>query len=245
MSPSFLTSRPETHPDTHPGTHAGTHRASSPEAFAEARTVRLDIRRGGPGAPVTPGPLAEAARWGALALPVGRFSLHEIHTKRDLPLLHTWMNDPDVARWWHLAGDEEVVRRHLAEQAARSHTHAYLGCLDDEPIGYWELYRADLDDLARHYPAHPHDVGVHVLIGPPARRGRGVGAALLRAVAELVLRAAPDTGRVIAEPDRRNTASVAAFERAGFTRAGDVELPDKSAALMIRARSVPAAGTRS
>ncbi|MGV9572720.1 GNAT family N-acetyltransferase, partial [Streptomyces nigra] len=30
------------------------------------------------------------------------------------------------------------------------------------PMSYWEIYRADLDPLARHYPARPHDIGVHL-----------------------------------------------------------------------------------
>ncbi|WP_406298796.1 acetyltransferase [Embleya sp. NBC_00888] len=224
MSPSSLSSRTTDQP-----------------ALAEAETVRLATRHLRAG---LTGPLAEAARWGAVPLPVGRFSLHEIHPKRDLALLHAWMNDPAVAPWWELAGDEEVVRRHLATQAVYTHTNAYLGCLDDEPISYWELYRADLDDLARHYPARPHDVGIHLLVGPAARRGRGIGSVLLRAVAELVLRAAPDTMRVVAEPDVRNHASLAAFARAGFRHAGDVELPDKTAALMMRARTARESGAR-
>ncbi|MEU0935643.1 GNAT family N-acetyltransferase [Embleya sp. NPDC005971] len=230
MSPSFLSSPAE----------ARRH------DLAEAPTVRLTNTRRNTGTlgAGPAGPLAEAARWGAVLLPAGRFSLHEIHTKRDLPLLHAWMNDPDIARWWELAGDEEVVRRHLATRAVRTQTNAYLGCLDDEPISYWELYRADLDDLARYYPARPHDVGIHLLVGPAAWRGRGIGSLLLRAVTELVLRAAPDTMRVVAEPDVRNEASLAAFARAGFARLGDVELPDKRAALMMRGRAARDSGAR-
>ncbi|MGC0420380.1 GNAT family N-acetyltransferase [Embleya sp. AB8] len=236
MSPSSLWS-----PETSSAEIRPADTAPAASALAEAQTLRLNTRHLRAG---STGPLAEAARWGVLPLPVGRFSLHEIHPKRDLPLLHAWMNDPEVARWWELTGDEEVVRRYLAGQAASSHSSAYLGCLDDEPVGYWELYRADLDELARHYPARPHDVGIHLLIGPAARRGRGIGAVLLRAVTELVLRAAPDTMRVVAEPDVRNQASVRAFGRAGFRHLGELELPDKTAALMMRPRTPREAGGR-
>ena len=62
-----------------------------------------------------------------------------------------------------------------------------LGVLDGTPMSYWEIYRADLDPLARHYPARPHDTGIHLLIGGVADRGRGLGSTLLRAVADLVL----------------------------------------------------------
>ncbi|MGA4544776.1 GNAT family N-acetyltransferase [Uniformispora flossi] len=188
------------------------------------------------------GPLTEANRWGAVALPPGRFSFHELHLKRDLPLLHEWMNDPDVARWWGLGGDVDVTANHLAAHARLTHATAYVGCLDDQPVSYWELYRADLDPLARHYAAKPHDVGIHVLIGPAHHRGQGLGSLLLLVVSELILRAAPDTQRVVAEPDVRNAASIGAFRRAGFRRSVDLTLPGKTAALMIRDRHRDATG---
>lgn len=210
------------------------------EAAAAARsdvpdddTLRLTHRRLREG---LSGPLTEANRWGAVALPPGRFSFHELHLKRDLPILHGWMNDPEVARWWELAGDVEVTGNHLAAQSRLTHATAYVGCLDDQPVSYWELYRADLDPLARHYTARPHDVGIHLLIGPATHRGQGLGSLLLLVVSELILRAAPDTQRVIAEPDVRNAASIAAFRRAGFRRSIDLSLPGKTAALMIRDR---------
>ncbi|MDI2128641.1 GNAT family N-acetyltransferase [Yinghuangia seranimata] len=201
--------------------------------LADDDTLRLTHRRLRQG---LSGPLTEANRWGAVALPPGRFSFHELHLKRDLPIIHEWMNDPEVARWWELDGGVEVTANHLAAQSRLTHATAYVGCLDDQPVSYWELYRADLDPLARHYAARPHDVGLHVLIGPAAHRGQGLGSLLLLVVSELILRAAPDTQRVIAEPDVRNAASIAAFRRAGFRRGVDLTLPGKTAALMIRDR---------
>ncbi|WP_436790300.1 GNAT family N-acetyltransferase [Yinghuangia sp. YIM S10712] len=188
------------------------------------------------------GPLTEAGRWGAVSLAPGRFSFHELHIKRDLPIIHTWMNDPEIARWWDLAGDIRTTAAHLAERIRLTHATTYVGCLDDQPVSYWELYRADLDPLADHYAARPHDVGVHLLIGPAAYRGRGLGSLLLCVVSDLILRAAPETQRVIADPDVRNSASIAAFRRAGFRRAADLALPGKTAALMLRDRS-PVAGS--
>lgn len=41
---------------------------------------------------------------------------------------------------------------------------------------------------------------------------------------------------MVAEPDVRNLRSIRAFERAGFTRAAELDLPDKRAALMVRDR---------
>ena len=103
-------------------------------------------------------------------------------------------------------------------------------------MSYWEIYRADLDPLARYYPARPHDTGIHLLIGGVVDRGAASAAPLLRAVADLVLDQRPACTRVVAEPDIRNTPSVAAFLRAGFRFSAEADLPAKRAALMVRDR---------
>ncbi|MEV5985595.1 GNAT family N-acetyltransferase [Streptomyces sp. NPDC052051] len=179
------------------------------------------------------------ADWGAIVTPAGDFRLAPVDPRRDLPLVARWMNDPAVAVFWDLAGDESVTERHLRTQhSGDGRSIPCLGVLDGTPMSYWEIYRADLDPLARHYPARPHDTGIHLLIGGVADRGRGLGSTLLRGVADLVLDRRPSCARVIAEPDLRNTPSIAAFLSAGFRFSAEVDLPDKRAALMVRDRSL-------
>ena len=103
-------------------------------------------------------------------------------------------------------------------------------------MSYWEIYRADLDLIARHYPARPHDTGVHLLLGPAEHRGRGTGGVLLRAVAERALRERHAARRVVAEPDIRNIPSIRAFLKAGFRYDRDLPLPGKHAALLVHDR---------
>ena len=143
---------------------------------------------------------------------------------RDLALITRWMNDPAVAAFWELAGPETVTAAHLRAQLdGDGRSVPCLGVLDGVPMSYWEIYRADLDPLARHYPARPHDTGIHLLIGGVADRGRGLGTTLLRAVADLVLDHRPRCARVIAEPDLRNIPSV-------------VRLPERRLPLLRRSR---------
>ncbi|MEU3483672.1 GNAT family N-acetyltransferase [Streptomyces sp. NPDC033754] len=183
--------------------------------------------------------LDSVADWDPTPTRFGAFQLVPVRLDRDLPLLTRWMNDPAVAAFWELAGPETVTAEHLrAQLQGDGRSVPCLGVLDDVPMSYFEIYRADLDPLARHYPARPHDTGIHLLVGGVSDRGRGVGTALLRAVAELVLDHRPRCTRVIAEPDIRNTPSVSAFLGAGFRYAAEVDLPDKRAALMIRDRSL-------
>ncbi|MFF2848597.1 GNAT family N-acetyltransferase [Streptomyces sp. NPDC058001] len=185
--------------------------------------------------------LDHVASWGPAVTSAGAFRLEPVRTDRDLPLLTRWMNDPAVAAFWELDGPPSITEAHLRPQLdGDGRSVPCLGLLDGTPMSYWEIYRADLDPLARHYPARPHDTGIHLLVGGVAHRGRGLGTTLLRAVADLVLDHRPSCARVIAEPDLRNTPSVAAFLSAGFRFAAEVELGDKRAALMVRDRALRA-----
>ncbi|TVZ88175.1 GNAT family N-acetyltransferase [Streptomyces sp. BK340] len=181
--------------------------------------------------------LDQIPTWGPNPTPVGMFQLVPVRLEHDLPLVRRWMHDPAVAPFWELAGAHNQTESHLRAQIdGDGRSTPCLGVLDGTPMSYWEIYRADLDPLARHYPARPHDTGIHLLIGGAADRGRGLGSALLRAVADLVLDRRPACSRVVAEPDLRNTPSVAAFLSAGFRFEAEIDLPGKQAALMIRDR---------
>ncbi|GAA3079379.1 GNAT family N-acetyltransferase [Streptomyces roseofulvus] len=183
--------------------------------------------------------LDSVASWAPADTPFGAFRLVPVRPAQDLSLITRWMNDPAVAAFWQLAGPAFLTARHICAQLeGDGRSVPCLGVLDSTPMSYFELYRADLDPLARAYPARPDDTGVHLLLGGAADRGRGIGTALLRAVADLVLAHRPRCTRVVAEPDIRNTPSVSAFLSAGFRYAAEIDLPDKRAALMIRDRSI-------
>lgn len=195
-------------------------------------------------APTPPSPAAaelldSVGEWPAVATHAGTFRLTPVRLPRDLRTITTWMNDPAVAAFWELAGPQDVTRAHLHPQLeGDGRSVPCLGLLDGVPMSYWEIYRADLDPLSRHCRTLPHDTGVHVLIGGSADRGRGLGTALLRAVADLVLDQRPRCTRVLAEPDLRNTGSIAAFLSAGYRFSAEIDLPGKRAALMVRDRAL-------
>ncbi|MFJ3975370.1 GNAT family N-acetyltransferase [Streptomyces sp. NPDC090021] len=183
--------------------------------------------------------LDSPATWGSVTTRAGVFRLEPVRPGRDLQLLTRWMNDPEVAAYWELDGPAAVTAAHLRSQLdGDGDSIPCLGLLDGTPMSYWEIYRADLDPLSRHYPARPHDTGIHLLIGDGTNRGRGLGTALLRAVADLVLDNRPRCTRVVAEPDIRNTPSVSAFLSSGFRCHAEIDLPEKRAALMVREQAL-------
>lgn len=164
----------------------------------------------------------------------GAFTLRRLDLGRDVGLVHSWMNDPEVAAFWKMPWPLAQIASYLHEQDRTAHSTAYLGELDGVPMSYWELYRADLDPLAQYYSAHDHDAGLHLLLGPAKYRGRGLAATLLRTVSTWQLDADPRATRVIGEPDATNKRVIRALEHAGFHRKTDVDLPNKRAALMVR-----------
>ncbi len=245
------TPAPDTPTPDNPATAAGTSAPDNPAATPGDPTAGtsapvpgtpadVPLHGGHPDRELLDGDLLDSvASWSPATTSVGSFRLVPVRLERDLSLLARWMNDPAVAAFWELAGPETVTADHLrAQLEGDGRSVPCLGLLDGTPMSYFEIYRADLDPLARHYPARPHDTGLHLLIGGTADRGRGVGTTLLRAVADLVLDHRPRCTRVLAEPDLRNTPSVSAFLGGGFRYAAEVDLPDKRAALMIRDRAL-------
>lgn len=203
------------------GTRSAARSQANPDHLTEAMDDLLD----------------HVSSWGPTATPMGSFQLVPVRIERDLPLVHRWMNDVAVAAFWQLAGPPSATESHLRTQlAGDGRSVPCLGVLEGTPMSYWEIYRADLDPLALHYPARPHDTGIHLLVGDAAHRRKGRGSVLVRAVADQILDRRPACTRVVAEPDLHNTPSVAAFLSAGFRFTAEVDLPGKRAALVIRDR---------
>ncbi len=167
----------------------------------------------------------------------GRAHFRTIDPRADVDLLHTWLHAPHVRPWWDdVARPPADLVRYLETQTGAGHSEALLASLAGRPIGYFEVYWAARDPLAGFYDADEHDQGVHLLLGPADLQGRGLGAALLDAVAGWQLGRQPATRRVVAEPDARNTRAHRAFARAGFSPRGLLDLPAKQALLMVRER---------
>ncbi|MGW5849694.1 GNAT family N-acetyltransferase [Streptomyces sp. NPDC055254] len=154
----------------------------------------------------------------------------------DLDLVHDWMRARHVDAFWHQAWPRERWAEEIAGHLAGDAVLPVLIDLDGKPFAYIEVYRVLRDRLAQEYPYRSRDLGLHIAIGEVGRTGRGLGRALLRALAEGLLAADPHCTRVVAEPDVANEPSLRAFAAAGFRHAGEVVFPDKTSALVIRPR---------
>lgn len=158
----------------------------------------------------------------------------------DAATVAAWMAQPHIRQWWHQDWSAERWAAVIEEQVTGGHSIPCLTSLDGEELGYVELYRVRHDRLAEYYASEEHDWGVHIAIGDSTRVGRGIGRRLLGSLTDALLRADPRCDRVVAEPDAANTPSVRAFAAAGFVAQGQLRLPEKTALLMIRPRTVEA-----
>ncbi|MFB7887075.1 GNAT family N-acetyltransferase [Cellulosimicrobium cellulans] len=196
----------------------------------------------GDGAPAaTPDPaFAVRVRLGAGRADV---SLDAVDPARDAALVQGWLAHPRSAFWQLGHLDVDGVRAYLAEVAADPHQDAWLGRVDGEPAFLVETYdpaRVTLADVpAAVALLEPGDVGMHLLVAPPAGPARsGFTSAVMGAVVRFCLDPAGRGGRrVVVEPDVRNAAIAAKNAAAGFRVLRELELPGKTAHLAVATRA--------
>lgn len=131
-------------------------------------------------------------------------------TYEDLPLLHRWLAEPHVARWW---GEPEDWGPSIE---GIDPTHAYIVHLNGDPIGLIQTYRwADYSKEAAAVGAGPEDAGIDYLIGDSSLIGQGIGPEMLRAFIDEVIGSGVPLQVNVAVANRR---SWRCLERLGFTR---------------------------
>jgi len=91
----------------------------------------------------------------------------------DPELLHKWMNDPRVSRFWGEQGPQSHQDEFLRTALRNKHSFPAIGCWDGKPFGYFEIYWVKEDNVGRYLPrdAGNYDRGIHCLVGEQEFRG--------------------------------------------------------------------------
>ena len=164
-------------------------------------------------------------------------------TRDDLPLLHEWLCREHVRRWWGEPGRfEDTVAEYQPAIEENEPTDLYRILVDGRPVGLAQTYAlADYPDYAALLGLAADGVaGVDLLIAEPDLTGHGLGTAVIRTFTRDLVFARPGTVACTADPDLRNSASIRAFEKAGFTRAGEFVDPEDGqvhALMLLRGES--------
>ncbi len=165
----------------------------------------------------------------------------------DLPLLHRWLNEPGVVRWWE--GDDvswdAVVRDYSS--ASTDPTEQWIASVHDRPLGWIQCYAtadyAGEDEIEQWWAlgVDRSAAGIDYLVGDPSARGRGLGSVMIREfVRDVVFGLHPAWTQACASPLAANVASWRALEKAGFECAGTFKSEHGLCRLMVSNRTTTA-----
>jgi len=149
----------------------------------------------------------------------------------DTLLIQDWMARPHVVEFWQMDWPEDWIRDYLQRHYEDPTRTALIGFVDDEPVGYMEVYDPLNDVLGAYAEVREGDIGAHVLIGDEDYLGRysvALGFACNR-----LLFGRPGIQRIVGEPDVRNHNFLSLLAFLGYRRADEIDLPDKRAAFMV------------
>lgn len=171
------------------------------------------------------------------AAPALAVTLEPLDVDAHAARVHAWLTHPRSAAWEMTHLDLAGVRAYLDGVDADPHQQAWLGRVDGEPTFLVETYDPAHVLLPGVHDALPGDVGMHLLVAPPAGPPvHGLTSAVMREVVRFVL---DDLGatRVVVEPDVTNARIAAKNTAAGFRVLREVDLPGKRALLSVCTRA--------
>jgi RimJ/RimL family protein N-acetyltransferase len=138
----------------------------------------------------------------------------------DLPLLHQWLQVPQVLEWWWggvAPTYEAVAEKYGPYVGGGTATRAYLILYADDPIGYIQTYLIrDYPEYAAAVGADEEVAGMDLLIGETAYLHKGLGSHILRRFLREVVFATEDIVSCIIGPSEANAIAIRAYEKAGF-----------------------------
>jgi len=160
--------------------------------------------------------------------------------ERDFPMLHEWVRRPHVAQWWSEPSTlEDIKDEYLPTLDGRSSTKAFIASLDDEPIGFMQVYvvqgsgdgwwEDETDAGAR---------GIDQFLADAALLNQGLGTAMIKAFVDQLFQ---DTAvsKVQTDPSPKNARAIRCYRKVGFKDVGEVMTPDGPALLMRCEREEP------
>lgn len=158
----------------------------------------------------------------------------------DFPMLHEWVRRPHVAEWWSEPSTlEDIKGEYLPTLDGRSSTKAFIASLEDEPIGFIQVYvvqgsgdgwwEDETDAGAR---------GIDQFLADAARLNQGLGTAMIKAFVDRLFQ---DTAvsKVQTDPSPENARAIRCYRKVGFKSVGEVMTPDGPALLMLCEREEP------
>jgi RimJ/RimL family protein N-acetyltransferase len=159
------------------------------------------------------------------------FAVRRVDPDADAAMIAEWMNRPHLVQAWEYAWPVSRWHRYLRAQLDGAYSRPFVVSLRGQDHGYIEIYRAAKDSIAPRYDADPYDLGLHAAIADLAIVNRGLAPLLLPRIVASVFELEPRCGRIMFDPDHRNTAARRLCEFAGCTFLGEHDMANRRMAL--------------
>jgi RimJ/RimL family protein N-acetyltransferase len=153
-------------------------------------------------------------------------SFKTVDIEQYLERLNGWMNDSVVAASWREEGEPAKHRAYLQALSADPHLTALIANFDGEDFGYFEVYWATEDRIARFYDVDDFDRGWHVLIG-----GKPFVTAWLTSISHYLFLDDYRIQRVVIEPRSDNYKMLRNLGKCGYAHLKEFDFPHKRATL--------------
>lgn len=152
----------------------------------------------------------------------------------DVPLLHRWDDDPDVAA---SGGDDDEFDWEYEVPREVAWRELLIAEEDGRPVGFLQLIDAREEESHYWGDIEPGIWAIDIWIGAAADRGRGLGATMMHLALERCF-ARPDVHTVLIDPLLRNQRAIRFYERLGFEHIGIRWFDQDECAVMRIARPV-------
>lgn len=157
------------------------------------------------------------------------YCLRDVVLPQDLPLLVQWMHQAHIIPQWQLNKSELELAVYFERMHCDDHQHLYIIQIDDQDVGYLEIYEAKRDRLGLYYAAKQDDLGWHVLLSEVAV-GQGHFRAVMRMLSFLIFEHS-QAEKVVGEPDQTMSVYEKIREDIALEAQGIIELQEKTAML--------------
>src|SRR5699024_9697929 len=143
-----------------------------------------------------------------------RIGFRPVNIESDVRRLFTWLDDPDVRRWYDEG--EHSLENYRQQFAPEATNHKFIILIDHHPVGYLQAYRvSDEPDYAAQLGLEHDAVSLDLFIGEQDYRG-GWGSLVLRSALEQIVFDEMEAEYACCNPDPENVRAVRAYQKAGF-----------------------------
>lgn len=164
------------------------------------------------------------------------FSLRTLDIEEDLGRFNRWQNAPRVLQFWEEGGNLADHRRYLEDLAADPRALMLVGCFDEKPFAYFEVYWVKGDRIAPYYYSTEFDRGIHMLVGEEVHRGPHKVDCWLPSLVHYLFLDDCRTQTIVSEPRTDNERMIGYLRKYGFHRSRNIVFPHKEASLMMLTR---------